>query len=83
MPLIPTTLGIQLVFTLGITNVIFFLLILLSCRCMGILKLTNKLFEYKWYREKFYKLHCYFWWGFILSVILHTVFAFLVFGSPF
>ncbi len=71
----------KIVYVLGISNIVFGLLILFTCRCMlGLV--VRKLMKYEWYR-KFYRLHCYFWWLFILSVFLHAIFAFMVFGNPF
>lgn len=58
----------------GITNVIFLFLVLLSCRCMGswgLVKFQNEKYM------KFYNLHCYFWYGLIISVVAHAVFAFM------
>jgi len=74
--------ALELVFIFGITNIIFLLLVYFSCRCMGGAKVTQKLFSKVWY-QKFYSKHCYFWWGFFLSVILHTALAFYLFGIPF
>ncbi len=77
MALIDPNLGLRLIFILGITNIIGLLLVLLSCRCIP--GIANKLFRYGWYK-KFYIKHCYFWWLFVGSVLLHTALAFLVFG---
>jgi hypothetical protein len=82
MALIDPELGIKLVYVLGITNIIGLLLVLFSCRCMGFPRLTRKLFNYSWY-HKFYQKHCYYWWFFVISVLLHTIFAAIVFGWPF
>lgn len=70
----------QLVFILGITNLVSLLLVLFSCRCM-LGTFVNKLWKYEGYR-KFYSLHCYFWWLFVISVILHAVLAIVVYGIP-
>ena len=70
-------LGVKLIFLLGLTNLISIGLIFLSCRCLA----GGFLSRYKWY-PKFFNLHCYFWWIFIISVILHATIAFLVFGIP-
>jgi len=71
----------QIVFILGITNIISLFFVLLSCRCM-LGTFVNKLWKYEWYK-KFYSLHCYFWWIFIISVIFHAVLAIITFGNPF
>ncbi|MEM3030670.1 MAG: hypothetical protein QXH27_02940 [Candidatus Micrarchaeia archaeon] len=81
MPVIDTVLGIRLVWLLGITNIITLLLVLLSCRCLGGAKVVERLWRHSWY-QRFYRLHCYWWWLFLLSVLLHTTLAFLVFGLP-
>ena len=73
---------IQIIFLLGLTNLLFLILVALSCRCMGIHKLTNKLFKYPLF-QRFYSYHCYYWYGFFISVFLHTVLAFYLFGWPF
>jgi len=63
----------KLVFVLGITNMVFGLLVLFSCRCM-LGTFVKKLYNYNWYR-KFYKYHCYYWWIFFVSVFLHSFLA--------
>jgi hypothetical protein len=75
------SLGVKLVYVLGITNIIGLLLILLSCRCTAGRRIVGRLWRYGWYK-KFYNKHCYYWWFFIASVLLHTATALLVFGSP-
>ncbi|MBS3108486.1 hypothetical protein J4409_01310 [Candidatus Woesearchaeota archaeon] len=32
--------------------------------------------------EKFYNYHCYYWWIFIISVILHATLALYAYGIP-
>ncbi len=71
----------KLTYILGITNIVFGILILLSCRCMAG-KFIMKLYKYQWY-QKFYRYHCYYWWVFILSVFAHAILAINVFGNPF
>ena len=82
MSMISAELGLRLIYVFGITNILFLVLVLLSCRCMGVPQITEKLFQSEKFK-RFYKYHCYFWWGFILSVVLHTLFAFYFLGSPF
>jgi hypothetical protein len=72
--------AIQILFIAGITNIIFLLLVLFSCRC--ILGRWSKLGNNDRYL-KFYKYHCYYWYGFIISVLIHTILAFYLFGWPF
>jgi len=68
----------QILFIAGITNIIFLVMVLLSCRCMVFSKYTQKLLS-----SKLNKYHCWYWWGFIASVLVHTVLAFYLFGWPF
>jgi len=77
-----TILGVQIIYLLGVTNIIGILLVFFSCRCLAGRRITNRLMQHGSYR-KFYKNHCYYWWIFFGSVLLHTIIAFLVFGFPF
>lgn len=76
-----TVLGVKLTFIFGIVNVIGLALVLLSCRCLLGNSITKKLWQYGWYK-KFYSKHCYYWWLFIISVLIHAALGFLVFGNP-
>ncbi|MBI2662442.1 hypothetical protein HYX11_03205 [Candidatus Woesearchaeota archaeon] len=76
MALLPT-----LIFFLGLSNLLFLILVLLSCRCM-LGTFVRKLWQYQWY-QKFYSKHCYYWWGFTLSVFLHATLALYFYGIPF
>jgi len=66
----------------GITNVLFLLLVIFSCRCMGFWRITKWIFGYENY-QKFYKFHCFFWYGLIISVFIHATLAIYLFGIPF
>ena len=72
---------IQIIFLLGWTNILGLTLIFLSCRCIAGSPAKN-LLKYKWFKI-FYKFHCYYWWFFISSVLLHAILAFKTFGNPF
>lgn len=76
-----TLLLAKITYILGIINIIGLVLVGLSCRCILGLKMQSlrksNIFM------NFYKYHCYYWLLFIISVILHTVFAFITFGNPF
>ncbi len=63
----------------GITNLVFLFLVFFSCRCLGGHRVLERLFKNSSFM-RFYKLHCYFWWGFFISVIIHTFMAFSIFG---
>lgn len=80
MALIDPAIGFALVSVFGITNIVGMMLVILSCRCF--LGMRGRLSESGLYMG-FYRYHCYYWWFFIASVMLHTVTAFLVFASPF
>lgn len=72
----------RLVFLLGAINIIALLLVFFSCRCLAGNRFVNKMMERGWYR-KFYSRHCCYWWLLFVSVVLHAILAFRVFGSPF
>ena len=64
----------KIVFILGITNILFLVLVVLTCRCIAP----------KWkYFRKIYDFHIYFLWIFLISVLLHAVLALIVYGNPF
>jgi hypothetical protein len=71
----------QVLFIAGITNLIFLVLVALTCRCI-----TGFKFGIKWLQKskfkKLYDWHCYYWIGFFVSVIIHTFLAFYLFGWP-
>ena len=69
----------KIVFVLGIVNLISLFLVLFSCRCM-MGTIVSRLVRYNWYK-KFYSFHGYYWWIFIISVLLHSVLAVIVYGN--
>ncbi|PIN86976.1 hypothetical protein COV19_02170 [Candidatus Woesearchaeota archaeon CG10_big_fil_rev_8_21_14_0_10_44_13] len=80
MPLIDPSIGVKIVYILGITNVIGLALVLSSCRCMlGMRPSAGNSAAYM----RFYSYHCYYWWFFIISVLMHATTAILSFGNPF
>ena len=72
----------RLVVILGIVNVVMALSIVLTCRCIPGLKITGNLMQYAAYR-RFYKYHCYLWWVFWPSVIVHSILVIVFLGLPF
>ncbi len=74
--------ALEVLFIAGIANLVFLLLVAFSCRCVGMFSLSSRWFNNKKFM-KFYKYHCYYWYGFIISVLVHTVLAFYLFGWPF
>jgi hypothetical protein len=71
----------RLVFILGIVNLVSAVLIFSSCRCIPGLAITGNLMKSAAYR-RYYKYHCYIWWIFLPSVVVHTILAFAYFGVP-
>ncbi len=72
----------RLVFILGIVNLITGALVLFSCRCLPTSKIGSKLMQHAAYK-RFYKYHCYIWWAFWTSVIVHAVLVIVFLGIPF
>jgi len=68
-------------YILGLANILGLLLVLFSCRCIMNIK-PERLSKSKLYTN-FYKYHCYYWWFFIISVLLHAILAITAFGNPF
>ncbi len=82
MAAIESEIGVKLIYILGLSNIIGLLLVFFSCRCLVGINFVKKMWKYRWY-QKFYNYHCYYWWFFFISVLMHTLIAFLVFGIPF
>ncbi len=74
-------LSIKVLFLLGITNLLLLFLVFMSCRCLIGTALFNRLMRHEWYK-KFFNFHCWFWRIFFVSVLLHVLLAFLLFGIP-
>ncbi|PIS05468.1 MAG: hypothetical protein COT81_01050 [Candidatus Buchananbacteria bacterium CG10_big_fil_rev_8_21_14_0_10_42_9] len=74
-------LAAKIVFIAGLTNIFFLILIFFSCRCLSG-KLIAPLMAKPWFR-KFYQWHCWYWWGFFISVLIHSILALYVYGNPF
>ncbi|MEE9525954.1 MAG: hypothetical protein V3V78_05100 [Candidatus Woesearchaeota archaeon] len=66
---------VSIVRVAGIANLIFLFLVLASCRCVSIWGLNN-LFNSEKY-QKFYKYHCYYWYGLIISVVTHVIVSYI------
>jgi len=66
----------NLIYTLGIINLVFMFLVLITCRCIPVISgATKNLFKYKWY-QKLYRAHCIIWIFFIVSVFFYTMVGF-------
>ncbi len=78
--------AIRVVFALGIVNVVSGLLVFLTCRCTPggrlTMLVTGNLMKYSAYR-RFYSIHCYIWWVFWTSVMVHAIFAMASIGVPY
>lgn len=74
--------GIRFIFITGLTNLLFGLLVLFSCRWVPMTKITKPLQKYKFY-QTYYRLHNYFWWLFWISIAIHIPFAISYVGFPF
>lgn len=72
----------QLVFILGIVNLVLALLLFFSCRCVNQFSFGITLMKKPSF-QKFFKFHCYIWWIFFVSIITHAVLAIGYFGIPF
>ena len=72
----------KLVFVLGIINLLSGLLVLFTCRCIPVLRISGNITKNYIYR-KIYRYHCYIWWVFWISVVVHAVFAIAFYSIPF
>jgi hypothetical protein len=72
----------RVIVSLGIINLVTGLLIFFSCRCFPGSRVGKLLMKQRWY-QRFFKLHCYIWWIFWGSVVVHAIFAIIYFGWPF
>ena len=82
MSIFTSLLGIRIVFILGILNLLMFIAILLTCRCLPTSRIGKNWMQNATYK-RIYKYHCYLWWVFGASVITHVIFAIGAFGIPF
>jgi len=82
MAIIDPLLGIRLIVIFGITNVITFLMIASTCRCVVGVRFVNDMMKQDWYKW-FFSHHCWYWRMFFLSVIIHIALVLMVFGIPF
>lgn len=74
--------GAQIIFILGVINLIMAILIIFTCRCIPMWKLTKSIVKFKSY-QVLIKYHCYFWYIFWPSVVLHIIFTLSRLGIPF
>ncbi len=79
MNVLTTILAARILIILGIINFITGALIFFTCRCLPGSKLGSNLMKHRKY-QRFFKYHCYLWWVFWPSVMLHAVVAIIFFG---
>ena len=83
MNIFETEIAPRLAFILGILNLVSGILVLLTCRCIPVLRLTGgKLMQNPVYKAV-YKYHCFIWWVFWISVIIHAIMAIGFYGVPY
>jgi hypothetical protein len=80
--MISTGIMLKIIFVTAMINLISVLLVLTSCRCMNMWKLTSGLNKHAWFK-RYFRWHCYIWYVLIPSIIIHAVFALKVMGIPF
>ena len=72
---------VRIVFSLGIINVISGILIFVTCRCLPGSRIGKRWMANKYY-QRFFKLHCFIWWIFWISVMIHAILVFIYIGLP-
>ncbi|OHA53075.1 MAG: hypothetical protein A2991_00935 [Candidatus Terrybacteria bacterium RIFCSPLOWO2_01_FULL_58_14] len=77
----PALMG-KLVYLLGISNLLGLGIVFITCRCFPGMRWLKPFWGAKWY-QKLYRTHCWWWYFFLLSVLLHAVFAIVLYGNPF
>ena len=82
MSIFQSELAPQLIFVMGIINLVSGLFVLITCRCIPGMKIAGNLMQNVIYRKVF-KYHCIVWWVFWISVVVHAVFALGFIGVPF
>jgi len=73
--------AVRIIFSLGIINVISGILIFFTCRCLPGSRIGKGWMANRYY-QRFFKLHCYIWWVFWISVMIHAILVFIYLGLP-
>ena len=81
MDIFQSIIAVRVIYTFGIINLVAGMLVLSTCRCIPGLKIASNLMKYPAY-QRFYKYHCYLWWVFWTSVMVHAIFAIAFLGVP-
>jgi hypothetical protein len=71
----------RIIFIFSLTNIVLGILVFFTCRCMPGFKFAHGLMQNKAY-VKFYKYHGYLWLFFLISVLIHAIFAIGFMGIP-
>jgi hypothetical protein len=71
----------RIIFILGILNIVCAIVLFLSCRCLPGYRLAAHLMQNPRYK-KFFSYHCYIWWVFWPSIVIHAFLALMLFGWP-
>ena len=71
----------RLVLILGVVNIVSGLAIFFTYCCIPGMNIGARLMKYAAYR-RFYQFHCYIWWLFWGSVMVHAIFAIGFYGVP-
>jgi len=71
----------RIIFIFSLTNIVLGILVFFTCRCMPGFKFAHDLMQNKAY-VKFYKYHGYLWLFFLISVLIHAIFAIGFMGIP-
>jgi hypothetical protein len=66
--------ALNIILAFSISNITLGILVFFSCRCMPGFQFARGLMQNKTYL-KFYKYHVYLWLLFLVSVMIHAVFA--------
>jgi hypothetical protein len=66
--------ALTIILAFSISNIVLGVLVFFSCRCMPGFKFARGLMQNKIYM-KFYKYHVYVWLFFLVSVMIHAIFA--------
>ena len=79
--MIDALLGIKLIYIFGIINALSIAMAFSTCRCLIGFRFVNEMLKRPWYRWVF-DHHCWYWRIFFVSMILHGILVFIIFGDP-
>ena len=82
MNIFQTILAVRTIYILGIVNLVTGLMVFFTCRCLPGSRIGHSWMQHAQYK-RFYKYHCYYWWAFWTSVIVHAIFGLGLLGNPF